>query len=446
MPITTDEMYNASSREIHWRVDIYFDMTPVTITRDNYLVNCSLLEECSGNDKMLFSKVTSNEVSICLYNQDKIFTPTNKESPYYGKIKKGVLILVYCTPDLTCDWDILGAFYVTDWITSLTSTEVDIVANDSLLKLLSAPKYVGKAYENISFTDFFRDVFIRMNAASDVDDTLTTKLKIAYNLKSNQDFLSPLTNAALAYCYHNHHGTLKVTSMIAAATKPLRATITEHNQLIDIKMSQSIESDFDHSAVYINTPKKTNPVPVLTLKNIVVAPGTKQLDKITLTKQPLISLSYSVVENSNVVSIRNIYTTPTTATLVLHNSTFSNVTTTITVYGVTIENEQMLLSGVGENPMELDSMYVQDSIYANMIKVFLDNAIANQIPFLEVVTRGNCKFNLCDKIRVISATHKLDYVGIIIKQIFDYDGGLSSKLTLLNTKIFGDTTDYEEVL
>ena len=90
MAASTDAMYNAESRYIHERFLIYFTSVPLEVTKSNYLVSSSVLEESSKLSDSPFGTITSNELTLSLFNESGLFNPQNTSSPYYGQIKKGI--------------------------------------------------------------------------------------------------------------------------------------------------------------------------------------------------------------------------------------------------------------------------------------------------------------------------------------------------------------------
>lgn len=59
-----DADFNAASREISMRLDIYLDETPLEVTKQNYLIDSSWLEEGSADSSNPFGAVSSNELSL----------------------------------------------------------------------------------------------------------------------------------------------------------------------------------------------------------------------------------------------------------------------------------------------------------------------------------------------------------------------------------------------
>ena len=140
---TTDDNYNASTRYLEQKAIIYFSSSNILeITRDNYLITSSALEEAhSRSGSVPFGGVTSNELSLELLNEGGIFSPTNNKSPYYGLMKKGIKIELFIRPvveseneDEQYEWDPLGVYYITDWQAKVTGMIATIVANDKLYK------------------------------------------------------------------------------------------------------------------------------------------------------------------------------------------------------------------------------------------------------------------------------------------------------------------------
>ena len=137
-----DADFNAASREISMRLDIYLDETPLEVTKQNYLIDSSWLEEGSADSSNPFGAVSSNELSFRLYNDNGIFSPTNPSSPYFGKIRNGIKVIPYINVEGT-EWEQLGEYFVTDWEAAITGTYADVITNDQWYQIFSsaAPNY-----------------------------------------------------------------------------------------------------------------------------------------------------------------------------------------------------------------------------------------------------------------------------------------------------------------
>ena len=65
----------------------------------------------------------------------------------------------------------------------------------------------------------------------------------------------------------------------------------------------------------------------------------------------------------------------------------------------------------------------------------MDRFTSGVTPVLNATIRGNPNLQIGDKVRLISTRYGIDFTGILMKQQFDYDGGLSCDITLLNATL-----------
>ena len=89
----------------------------------------------------------------------------------------------------------------------------------------------------------------------------------------------------------------------------------------------------------------------------------------------------------------------------------------------------------GNNLLSISNFYIQSKELAQAIYTKVNAYISNTLPILELSIRGNPKFELGDIICAKSARYNLNYTGVLIKQTFSYDGGLSSNISLLNLNV-----------
>ena len=114
--------YDNDVRYIDVEIRIYFDEEPLVINRDNYLVSFNMLEELT-NDSEIYGYISSNEFDFELYNENDMFTITNENGPYYGKIDTNVKVEVKIREDISdSEFTTLGTYYVTDWICNQNSS------------------------------------------------------------------------------------------------------------------------------------------------------------------------------------------------------------------------------------------------------------------------------------------------------------------------------------
>lgn len=435
MAISTDAAYNAAARTILHKVDIYMDgvgATPLSLTKDNYIVSSSLLEEATSGDTP-FDSVTSNELVLNLNNKDNLFTPTNHNSPYYGKMKRGVKVIPYFKANENDDWSSLGEFYVTSWVASTTSSTVTVTADDKLYNIFGQDTPAMPASSNIAVSDFYTAFFALFDVVPVVDASLTETLTIAFNELGNKEFLSALSTAFLCTCNCTHNGAVKIKKL--TEKQALRATITDADQVKTIDVKLSVASDYDSAYLKYYVPQESAEESVLSVNEVSLAAGTNAL-VFKLDKSPL--LRYTSVSFTNrdvLVSLSSAVCDSLMATLNVVTS--SEVITSLNINGIYVEKIGYEIGTQGDNPLSVDNVYIQTTQAAIDYKAILDVFVADITPVIQATIRGNPNFEIGDKIRLISTRYNIDFTGIIMRQQFDYDGGLGCTITLLNAALVG---------
>lgn len=439
----TDAEYNARTRSTEFKVELYLygDLRePLIIDRDNFLIDCGLLEETNSEDSSPFGNVTANEVSIRLMNTDGIFSPTNTSSPYYGYIKHGIKLNVFIRPagngTTEYNWDKLGEFYVTDWDAALTSLTADITAADKLYSVFEQPDIKVSVLRDVTYMAFFTYIFNLLGESVSVDNTLVRMLTMAYSKDTNKELLNKATVGALSNCFCNHNGDVVVQSIIKQ--RPLRATLTDEDQIIDAGASQSSDTSYTGTSVTCNAPSESAPVELLSVQEFVVPVGTVQHNPISLSEYPMIRLISASLIGTRDAYVENIRGTSTDVVITTSNALNTESQMALKIIGTHIINTATTLSDNSTTDLVIDNPYVQTSEYAAYYKRVLQKYISSEMPVITVQVRGNPLLNLGDKIRIISEKYLLDFTGIIIRQELRYNGALSGTLTLLSDAILED--------
>lgn len=439
MITSTDDNYNADSRAIEQKVRITFDgLEPVEVFRNDYLVSVSVLEEAhSQSDSTPFGAVTSNEVDIELLNDQGIFTPSNKNSPYYGKMKRGVKIEPFIRPMTDTEeyeWDPLGIYYVTDWSATVTGLLATITANDKLYDLFTdnVPDY--KVHTNIPLKEFYKDILSLLGVASNVDSSLTDILNYAYIVSAPKTLLTELGLASIADCFCKHDGSINVQNLRNIGE--VRATINDSNQIISASITQSVVQSYDGVSMQCHHIQESDVSSVLSNTSVNIPNGETEWENIQFSQTPVYRILYAEVTGASnaFVNISKIY--PTNISYAVNSADTDQEDCSITLYGTYLEHNKEDLSTMGDNLVKIDNIYVQDTEKAILLRQHILAYLYNWLPILELEVRGNPKFELGDVITAESTRYNLNYTGIIIKQTFDYSSsGLTGTLTLLNTDI-----------
>ena len=430
MSISTDEMYNSSSRFIHKKFVIQFSASDILeVTTSDYLVQSSILEESFKLSDSPFGEVTSNELTLTLFNEDGMFNPANTKGKYYGLIKKGIKIEAFIRVDEAESWSRIGVFYVSNWVANSGGISASVTAYDILYNVINGSVPSIPVYRNIDFNDFITEYFEYFGVLDiDIDDAINWTIPYAYNsaYSSNKEFLSDLMIGALADCFCDHDG--KVVIKSKSAPRELRATLTDDDQIISMSIKQSIDVSYDSVNVTCNIGQESTEQSILSVLDIEVGVGNNGSGKLVLNSQPALSIKSIKTEGSNAVTIPSFSASANEC--VLRSTAPTNIS--LDIVGTVLETVSSNIGELGNAPLSIDSRYIQESQVANEILKYAEDYVKASVPTLEVTVRGNPNLQLGDMIDINSDFYKIAYTGILIKADYKYTGNLSSVLTLID--------------
>ena len=437
----TDEDFNAHSRCILLKLDIFFDglqKDPLTVTREDYLIDAELLEEASAEDNNPLGAISANELAFSLYNDSGIFSPTNPESPYYGKIKVNVPIIPYMKPDMDdgteVNWIKMGVYYVSDWNATITGAAASITANDKLQQVFLEPAPVIPVGLNRTQAAFFQEVFDALGYAAKISQDLNATLLYTFTEGEQKKFLQEMLQGAIAYCTCDKNGGIVIEPL--DSTRPLRATLTDADQIISVNAEQSIVKTYGGVELTYVLPQLTEAIQLLEIKEANVPAGIFTHNKVAFSKGPakVITNVCAITENKE-VAIVDYVNSPWDITLITKNESTTKATSDLTVYGIAVDFVETILTDNVSNVLKVKNRYIQSTEYAIKYKEMLEAFVNSDMPTLTLQVRGNPLLNVGDKIRVQSERYNLDFTGVLQRINYKYVGSLSCEITLLNSDI-----------
>lgn len=431
MSKSTDEMYNARSRYLHQMFKIHFSSSEVLdVTREKHLISSTLLEESYKHTDSPFGDITSNEIDITLFNDNGIFNPINSSGKYYGLIKKGIKIEAFIKPDGIDDWDKVGVYYVTDWVTSTTGSTAEVTANDILHSVLNGPVPSFPVYRNISFKDFVDRFFRHFGLAANVDEAIDYIIPYAYTCEysDNKALLLDLMKSALADCFCGHDGNIKILSKNSGRTT--RATFTDNDQIISVTVKQSITANYDSATVSCYKGQESAEQSLVDLDDMELNPGINTTGKVTVTESPILSIRHVKASSVDNVRLRGFSASANDFECLLQST--AKTRANVDVIGTSLTSTKVIFGEALETPLVVDSLLIQDEARAELVKSYIEGYVAASMPIVELVVRGNPRIELGSKILIDSDYYKVHYSGILIKTTYDYIGSLSCKMTLID--------------
>lgn len=434
-----DNDFNKDSRQILSKIEVFFDgisSTPVTITNDDYLMSIDILDEAGADSASPLGAVAANEINITLLNTNARFSPLNTEGPYYNKIVTGVKIIPYfkiidAVDDI--NWIQMGVYYVSSWLAKNGSIIANVTARDILQNVFKEPTPNYPLCMNRPLNVFFAEVFSAMGYAINVSPSLSTILPYAFVQNNPAQFLQEMMVAAMAVCNCNRFGAIEIYPL--TGVKPLRATITDADQIMDIETNQTIIKSYDGVEINYNLPQLTERITLLDVKQLDIPLGMYQHTAIAFAKAPVKSIDTVEIKTPNKnVTLYSYSATPNNIKLLTQN-TSSNAKSDVIIKGIAVDLVTAVLTDNRNKMLTVTNKYIQTRSYATTVKTFLNRFVTNTTPTLELQIRGNPLYKVGDKIRVQSNRYNVDYTGVIQRLNYIYDGGLRCEMTLLNSEI-----------
>lgn len=429
--------YDRPTRRILGKLDIFFDgyeNEPITIDMSSYLIDYQIVEEASAEDKNPLGAISANELTFTLTNFNSIFSPSNVDGPYYGKIKTGVMVKPYIKPDdATIDWTPLGVYFVSDWSSKMNSAVAFVTCCDVIQDLLLSPMPDLDVKLNVTFTNYIKYVLSMYGFANaEVDETLNVLLPygfIAYD--KTPDILQAIVEASMSILVTTRLGSLAVKKLHRRT--PI-ATFTDSNQLIAVDVEQSIIKTYNGVKLTYVIPQLSEDREVLVVDSLGIPRGTTAHNLIKYSK-PVFNIS-AVTISGNVPSVIEKYTSTNFGiTLVTRLDAEESTSSKLSVTGKNIDLVEQELNDGLTNMLEVYNPYIQVSNYADNYKASLTNFVNADIPVLELTVRGNPDITIGDTVEVHSDKYKIDFVGIVKRTVLKYSGSLTCNMTLLNAEV-----------
>lgn len=430
--------YDKPTRHILGKLEIFFDgyeNEPITIDMSNYLIDYQVVEEASAEDKNPLGAISANELTFTLTNFNSIFSPSNVNGPYYGKIKTGVMVKPYIKPgdDEVVAWTPLGVYFVSDWNSKMGSATAFVTCYDVIQELLLSSMPDLDVKLNVTFTNYIKYVLSMYGFANaEVDETLSALLPygfVAYN--ETPDILQAIVEASMSV--------LMTTRLGSLAVKKLRrgtpvATFTDSNQLISVDVEQSIIKTYNGVKLTYVIPQLSEDREVLVVDNLGIPTGKVTHNLIKYSK-PVFNIS-AVTLSGTVPSVIEKYTSTNFGiTLVTRLNAEESASSKLSVTGKNIDLVEQELNDDLANMLEVYNPYIQVSEYADNYKASLTNFVNADIPVLELTVRGNPDITIGDTVEVHSNKYKIDFVGIVKRTVLKYSGNLTCNMTLLNAEV-----------
>lgn len=431
--LPTDEMFNGSSRQVSKKLLVYFTDTPVEISKDNYLISCDIEETTWCSASKLFNSIEPNTLDATIANVDRLFSPSNLDSPYASSIGVGVKIEVLASVN-DSDWIPMGTFFTTDWSVSVDGLTVDIFASDNLINVLKGDPTRILPQPAISYRDFINYYFARLgfSVSVDADASLLNMLQWGLSTGSINDDLTELSQATWSMCGFNRKNELQFIPI--SSVTDTRAVLTDDDQIVSISAKQSIIKTYDGSSLTYCAPSASLDE-ILRVDNMGITAGISEEMCFPFNKTPVVGIADVSCDTTLTKTVVESFRYNPEEIFVCVSSSGVSDTTGMVVRGWYLPMLECLKESEGSNLFKCRNNFIQYGDYATQYKIKLDRYAASSLPTLEVDIHGNLLFYLGDKIEINSAKYATWFLGKIVGIKTSYDGSLKQTLTLLDASI-----------
>ncbi len=440
MALPTSADFSAETVHTEMMIEIFFTGVPLQVTSDNYLIECSWLEEDSSDIANLLGAPSSNEFSFSMFNESSLFTPTNQASPYYNQIVQNMKIIPYIRTnnhlDDPTDWLKLGEYFMTKWETTIVGQYVSVTANDRLYNVFTKPIPIYPVQRQTSVHDFVQQYFslIGESAIVSMDTQLQRILPYVFVDSVAQTFLQEILNSSFSIVSTNKDGLVRVSTWNKNA--PIVNTLYDDSQVINVNATQSAIKSYGGIDLTYVTPDILYDAPLLNMSSEILAPGITRTQPYSLNQVPAYYIA-QVAINSQApnVTLESVEATPLDVLFTLNNPGVEYTTCSIDVLGAVLSLVESKMTDNSDRLLTIKNRYIQSMQHAANFKATLENFIKIAVPTLDVPIRGDCTMNVGECITVISDTYGITFTGFIRRLTYTFNGTLSCTMSLLNKEV-----------
>lgn len=440
IPDAVKTALTATSRSIKVKVRLEIDgvMTEVVeaMTAD---IDCTT--SGTSTDELPFGIVTCNEIKILFDNLSHKFTLDNTASPFYGKLQSGTKVLVnFLILQADTTWYVLPdmVWYADSWKFNNDSSTATLSCLDELANYKDKEIPAFPIQKNIMVKDAFKLLFTQLGVPVNIyniDSDLTDVIQ--YFWKQGNTFqaqLESLAQATLTNVFTTTDGIIHVRSAIKKQDSVY--TLTDQNFIMSTEVQPSYYNTYSACEITYKALKSVDQAVVYSAQSIIVQPGVTHLSNVAFSQKPILNLIATTINGGADVSILDLTFTSETFNITISNGSATSQTIDLQVIGTILNSTDLTVKANStvavpvENKLSLKVDYI---ISLELVSVYAKKIINNfngTYTTMKVNVRGFPILELFDKIRISSASGKIDKEFRIIAIEQSYDTGLDGTLTV----------------
>ena len=456
------QICSAPTRYIAPIIEIYFngdEEPPLVLQGANQIDTMYLLEELKADSKVILGTASSNELNISLINEKRLLSPTNPESPYFGKMKPNTKIKASIKIEDAYGTSYtmkLGTFFTMDWEDDTLSMTISTPCHDILYLLNDRPFSGTRAMKGKSFFYWFERLFKGMGLSTveyNIDESLQDiTVKVGYLPTGTfREALNMLVEASSTFVYVDRDGIIQVKSI--DLTAPAEMELTDEDQIKFLKIPMSYEGSYAKLEIDVYEPTvKDVDEEILRLTDVPIfwddeEHGLVKIENSLFSNGPIMGISkIQVVTSTGNDSVKvhayghsathlnlNLFTedsTPQTVSVIVHG--YPIVFTNSRVTATNSQSEAMK-NIIGDKTYTIQNKLIQDKDYALGIGNSIFPLMINPTSNIELSVRGNPVIEPGSILMVNDVTDNvLNQKVLVYRHKLDFVGGLSGTLVGFN--------------
>lgn len=448
--------FNASFRAVVSKVKVFFngDSNPPEIFDESVITGIDLLEEIGASTSNPLGTVSSNECVIGFDNSNRIMTPTNIASPYYGKLTPNILIIPYLGISLTNLSDLvqiyeyvsLGKFRTRDWNAPSQSMETTVPCYDRLYQLSQRDVPAMRARPVTLLSDLLSLVLESVGLTSsdyDIDVALNVPVNVGWIIPGKLiNVLQYLLNG-VGFAYMGRSGKLLIKSLSILQSAAVEATLTDINQIIVASVPTEYLKAYTRVTMNRFIPTLKTLEEVLTVDLTIPASGTISTEYLKFNKSPVAVIKrVGIMGGTSDIVMSSIEANAWNISFTLTNSALIEKKVTIRIYGHVIEQASVETTSInapleliiGRRELKIDGPMIQDETFVTSNLALILSVVSDPNMAIFADIRGNPALTPSTSLLITDPADKLsDETVLLVRHKLEYDGGLSASIDCIRS-------------
>ena len=265
-----ENIYKEDS-ELCCKVEVYFDEIPDVF--DDKIFSISMIEELN-----IESGVVAKECIISFINNDDVFTPTDKEGPFYGLIKPNVKIRPFIGVVVNDEPEYvpLGTYFVEEWVPS--GILMNVKCYDILYNLQDKESPKTRIKKDVTLYEYTSNFMELLGCEYVITDRLKkVQLQYPYYGKTIGETLKNISIAGNCFIFIDRYDRVIVKNKTYEEQKEVEWNMTEEH-IYSVDNPQDYKKIYSGIEIESKMPNISKSQKVLEIDDFEVEKGSADID------------------------------------------------------------------------------------------------------------------------------------------------------------------------